>query len=48
MNSLNGDVSYTVETEYLVIHTDSGDIMIGIEEAEELHNLLGEMLEYGE
>lgn len=40
-----GDVSYTVDDGYLILHTDAGDVMIGIEELEELSNVIKEILD---
>lgn len=40
-----GDVSYSVDDGYLILHTDAGDVMIGPEELEELADVIKEVLE---
>lgn len=41
-----GDVSYSVDDGYLILHTDAGDVMIGQEELEELAEVIQELLDY--
>ncbi|MCP3656678.1 MAG: hypothetical protein GY766_17570 [Herbaspirillum sp.] len=36
MKGNSGDIEYTVEDGYLVLHTDMGDVMIGLEDMEGL------------
>ena len=44
MYTLNGDISYSTDDGYLVLHTQSGDIMIPTEDLEELALVIGELL----
>lgn len=37
MKTLSGDIDYSVEGEYLILHTQSGDVIIPPEDLEELN-----------
>tara|TARA_R110000851_G_scaffold200201_2_gene351337 strand:- start:125 stop:268 length:144 start_codon:yes stop_codon:yes gene_type:complete len=45
MHTLNGDIGYSVEDGYLILHTHSGDVMIGPEDLEDLLPIIQELLE---
>ena len=47
MHTLSGDIEYTREGDYLTLHTDMGDVMIGPEDLEDLVALATEILEDG-
>lgn len=40
-----GDVLYSVDDGYLILYIDVGDVMIGLEELEELVDVIKEVLE---
>ena len=40
-----GDISYTVEDEYLILHTDMGDVFINVEEMEGLIKVMQGMID---
>jgi hypothetical protein len=46
MKTLSGDIDYSTEDGYLVLHTQSGDVFISPEDLEELQSVIKEMLEY--
>lgn len=45
MHGNSGDIEYTVEDGYLVLHTDMGDVMVGPEDMEDLIATMQEMLD---
>lgn len=45
MRGAFGDIEFSVEGDYLILHTDMGDVMIGPEELEMLHDVIEGMLE---
>ena len=45
MRGAFGDVQYSIDDGYLIIHTDGGDVMIGQEELQELRSVIDEVLE---
>lgn len=47
MRGNSGDIEYTVEDGYLVLHTDMGDVMIGLEDMEVLIEVMQGVLEDG-
>lgn len=44
MYTLNGDIEYAVDDGYLILYTQSGDIMIPKEDLEELVTVILEVL----
>jgi len=45
MHGNSGDIEYTVEDGYLVLHTDMGDVMIGPEDMEDLIRVMQGVLD---
>lgn len=45
MQTLSGDIEYSVDDNHLTLHTDMGDVMIGPEELEVLADVIREILE---
>ena len=45
MHGNSGDIEYTVEDGYLVLHTDMGDVMIGPEAMEDLIRVMQGVLD---
>lgn len=41
----SGDVNFSVEGEYLILHTESGDVIIGPEDLEDLARVIVGMLD---
>lgn len=46
MFTQSGDLEYSVEGDYLILHTQSGDVIIPPEDLEELVKVIEGMLEY--
>jgi hypothetical protein len=47
MHGNSGDIEYSVEDGYLILHTDMGDVMVGPEDMEDLIEAMQEVLEDG-
>ncbi len=45
MHSKSGDIEYTVEDGYIILHTDMGDVMIGPEDIEGMIEVMQEVLD---